>query len=61
MDSPLTPEYGPERKVNPVSRRLADTARARERLNFEASITLDAGLRELVAWWRESRREVAYA
>jgi UDP-glucose 4-epimerase len=61
MDSPLTPEYGPERKVNPVSRRLADTAHARERLNFEASITLDAGLRELVAWWRESRREVAYA
>jgi UDP-glucose 4-epimerase len=61
MNSPLTPEYGPERKVNPVSRRLADTARAREQLHFEATITLDAGLRELVAWWRESRREVAYA
>ncbi len=30
MGSDLEPEYGPERKVNPVSRRLADTAAARE-------------------------------
>ena len=29
MGSHLAPEYGPERKVNPVSRRLADTGRPR--------------------------------
>ena len=30
MGSDLEPEFGPERKVNPVSRRLADTAAARD-------------------------------
>ena len=52
MDSPLRPEHGPERKANPVRRRLADTARARDLIGFRAQIDLDAGLRDLVAWWR---------
>jgi UDP-glucose 4-epimerase len=56
MGSDLKPEYGPVRKVNPVSRRLADTRRARERLGFEATIDIEDGLRRLVAWWREERR-----
>jgi UDP-glucose 4-epimerase len=55
MDSPLEPEFGPERKVNPVPRRLADTAKAKRLLGFEAGIPLDAGLKNLVAWWRASR------
>ena len=57
MGSDLRPEFGPERKVNAVSRRLADVRAARERLGFEASVSLDEGLRRLVAWWRAERAE----
>jgi UDP-glucose 4-epimerase len=55
MGSSLRPEYGPERKVNPVPRRLADTAKAKSLLGFEAGVQLHEGLRRLVAWWREER------
>ncbi|HEY8187107.1 MAG TPA: NAD-dependent epimerase/dehydratase family protein [Pyrinomonadaceae bacterium] len=62
MESDLKPEYGPERKVNGVSRRLADTQKARRLLNFETRVTLDEGLRQLVAWWRKKReRTLVYA
>ena len=55
MGSKLQPEYGPERKVNPVLRRLADVSKARQMLGFEARVGLDEGLRRLVEWWREER------
>jgi UDP-glucose 4-epimerase len=55
MDSDLAPEYGPERKVNPVPRRLASTAKARTMLGFEAEVPLEEGLRHLVTWWRGQR------
>ena len=55
MGSDLAPIYGPERSVNPVSRRLADTAKARDVLGFEARVPLEDGLRRLVAWWRANR------
>jgi UDP-glucose 4-epimerase len=45
------PEYGPARKVNPVSRRLADTAKAERLLGFKARVSLEEGLRRLVEWW----------
>jgi UDP-glucose 4-epimerase len=48
----IAPEHGPERTVNAVPRRLADTGRARTSLGFEAEIGLEAGLRDLAAWWR---------
>jgi UDP-glucose 4-epimerase len=51
MGSNLQPEYGPPRAVNSVTRRLADTDKARRLLNFEAEIDLEEGLRRLVAWW----------
>ena len=51
----LAVEHGPERAVNGVTRRLASTAAARDELGFEATGTLDDGLRELVAWWRAER------
>ncbi len=57
MGSDLKPEYGPERKVNPVPRRLADIKKAKQLLGFEANIPLDIGLRRLVAWWREARAQ----
>jgi UDP-glucose 4-epimerase len=44
-----------------VSRRLADTAAARERLGFAAEVDLDEGLRRLVDWWRAERSVVADA
>ncbi len=52
MGADLKPEYGPERKVSPVRRRLADTSKAKRLLGFEAQIGLEEGLRELVAWWK---------
>jgi UDP-glucose 4-epimerase len=48
----VEPEYGPERKVNPVPRRLASTDKAKQMLGFTASVTLDEGLSRRVKWWR---------
>jgi UDP-glucose 4-epimerase len=48
-------EYGPERAVNGVTRRLADTSLAHERLGFQARIDLAEGLRDLVDWWHGQR------
>lgn len=55
MERPLKPEYGPVRKVNPVSRRLASTVAAKESIGFSAEISLEEGLRRLVSWWREEK------
>jgi UDP-glucose 4-epimerase len=55
MGSNVSVEYGPERSVNKVPRRLADTSSARELLGFEAQIGLEDGLRRLVDWWRGER------
>lgn len=57
MGSSLEPEYGPERNVNPVQRRLADTSKAERLLGFRSSVDLEKGLRRLVGWWA-SEREV---
>lgn len=59
MDSDLGVEHGPERAVNGVTRRLADTSAARRDLGFEATIGLEDGLRQLVEWWRPLRDEIA--
>ena len=58
MGSNLTPEYGPERKVNPVSRRLADMTKAELMLGFKADIGLEEGLTRLVGWWKASKAGV---
>ena len=59
MGSTVAVEYGPERKVNAVSRRLADTSKARRLLGFEAGVDLEAGLRQLVEWWRAAKARPA--
>jgi UDP-glucose 4-epimerase len=59
MDSDLSVEHGPDRAVNGVARRLADTTGARRDLGFTAEVGLEDGLRELVEWWRPQRAEVA--
>jgi UDP-glucose 4-epimerase len=57
MGSNLSIEYGPERGVNGVTRRLADTSGAKEALGFSAEIGLEEGLVQLVDWWRETRAQ----
>lgn len=59
MGADLALEYGPARKVNPVPRRLADTRKAQELLDFTAAVSLDDGLQRLVAWWRQTREKDA--
>ena len=55
MDSNLQPEYGPERSVNAVPRRLADTSKAEHLLGFKSRVTLEDGLSRLVEWWQSNR------
>jgi UDP-glucose 4-epimerase len=57
MGSDASVEFGPERSVNKVPRRLADTALARGALGFEARVDLEEGLRRLVDWWRAERSQ----
>lgn len=59
MGSDLPVEHGPERAVNSVVRRLADTSAAERDLGFRTTVGLDEGLRQLVQWWRPLRDEVA--
>jgi UDP-glucose 4-epimerase len=55
MGSNLGVEFAPERGVNRVTRRLADTSAAARRIGWKADIGLDEGLSRLVAWWRGQR------
>lgn len=55
MGRSLVPEYGPARRVNPVSRRLADTSKAERLLGFRARVGLEEGLRRLTSWWEQNR------
>jgi UDP-glucose 4-epimerase len=59
MKSDLQPEYGPARTVNSVTRRLADTSHAADRLGWTAELGLHEGLEELVDWWRANKADVA--
>ena len=55
MGADLGLEYGPERRVNAVSRRLASTGKAERLLGFVAQVGLEEGLTRLVEWWREGQ------
>ena len=59
MGSDLPVEHGPERGINGVVRRLADTCAAERDLGFVARTGLEEGLRDLVEWWRPQRDEIA--
>jgi UDP-glucose 4-epimerase len=58
MGSDLPVEHGPERAVNGVTRRLADTSLATQRLGFTAEVGLEEGLTRLVEWWRGEKAGV---
>jgi UDP-glucose 4-epimerase len=51
----LEPEFHPPRNVNPVPRRLADTARAKRDLGFETTVGFEDGLRNLATWRTAAR------
>jgi UDP-glucose 4-epimerase len=59
MGKKLALEYGPERKVNAVPRRLASTEKAKRLLGWEAQVDLEEGLERLVTWWRANREQIA--
>lgn len=59
MGSGLSVQHGPDRAVNGVARRLADTSAARAELGFSARVGLVEGLTALVDWWRPLREEIA--
>jgi UDP-glucose 4-epimerase len=59
MGSDLSVEHGPERAVNGVVRRLAETSTAARDLGFKTEVGLDEGLRRLVEWWSPLRDEIA--
>lgn len=61
MGTPMEPVFLQARAVNGVTRRLADTRKARVMLGFEARIRLEDGLRDLVNWWRRERAPVQAA
>jgi UDP-glucose 4-epimerase len=46
----VKPEFLPQRKVNPVPRRLADVEKAHRLLGFNSQIGLEEGLRRLLEW-----------
>lgn len=55
MGSAIAAEHGPERKVNPVPRRLADISHAEKMIGFRAEVSLEEGLSRLVSWWERQR------
>ena len=61
MGSKLPVEYGPERLVNAVPRRLADTSRAARLLGFRSQVGLADGLARLVDWWHMNRSKAVAA
>ncbi|MBX4869863.1 NAD-dependent epimerase/dehydratase family protein [Rhizobium bangladeshense] len=53
MGVSLEPQHKEARTVNGVTRRLADTSKAERLLGFKAEISMEQGLRDLVAWWQQ--------
>ena len=58
MGSSLEVEHAPERKVNPVPRRVASTWRAEQEIGFQAVVPFEQGLQNLVDWWRQERENM---
>jgi UDP-glucose 4-epimerase len=55
MNSDLPLEFGPERTVNAVRRRLASVSKARRLLGFEAKVGLEEGLKRMLDWRVEQK------
>lgn len=57
--SKLKPQFREENSVNPVSRRLADINKAKQLLNFEPTVSLELGMKELTNWYFEKLKMTA--
>ena len=55
MGSNVDLEYAPPRKVNPVTRRMADVSAAARELGFTPRVSLEDGLQQLASWWYADR------
>lgn len=60
-NSPLKPEYREARKVANVTRRQASTEKAEQLLGFRAQITLAEGLKSLIQWRHETKKQLLAA
>jgi UDP-glucose 4-epimerase len=54
-NSELQPQFVADNTINPVGRRLADTSKAKNIINFEAITSLEEGLKKLSAWYFEKQ------
>jgi len=62
MKSDLKPKYvsiSDDRKKVEVRRRLADVKKAKEKIGFQAKVSLREGLNRLVVWLNEQKKEKA--
>jgi UDP-glucose 4-epimerase len=50
----LEPQHEPERKVNPVRRRLSSIDHIREKLGYEPRTSLRDGLQAVIEWRKAS-------
>jgi len=57
--SALVPAFREENTVNPVSRRLADNAKARQLLHFSPATSLEEGLQHLSQWYFQKKPATA--
>jgi UDP-glucose 4-epimerase len=55
----VAPVFEPARAVNGVTRRRAATDLAKETIGFEAKVSLEDGLKDLVRWHRAVKRPAA--
>jgi UDP-glucose 4-epimerase len=55
--SDMKPEFREANTVNPVSRRMADTDKAKKLLGFIPEVSLEQGLAELSAWYFEKQKQ----
>lgn len=57
-NSKLQPEYQAKRETTHVNRRRADIRLAKRLLKFKATVTLEEGLRKLIEWRDEKKKNV---
>ncbi|GMR02747.1 MAG: NAD-dependent epimerase/dehydratase family protein [Acidimicrobiia bacterium] len=55
MGSTVEPTYVEQPNRPEVSRRLADTTKAKELIGFKTEVPLQEGLSRLIEWWRSER------
>lgn len=56
-ESHLVPIHKGQDKLQPVNRRRADTSKARKDLRFQPKVKLEDGLKKLIIWRKNEKRE----